>query len=926
VSLVFHSRQDFNDRERARLRLAVAFLQGRLTEPQITNWALGLNPDRRVERAAIVELLTASDAPPLPEPYASAWLLIIESWSCHPVQQFTAATALLHIRTRLRTGDRSNTLIEEIIRLVAPRLELKPPHRRPWLDARKRWRPITIHDLFAAGLTGPSLVFDFRGHSIDIALQHISEVPFLHALASALTSAIDQGLYAARRIYGDDANAWPADASPLRVYFVRPQIGVHDWDAPGGRVFEPDGVTRGIGPAVKLLYSVVQRVAELAPEAKNRLLEAWRYSDLSIYRRLWAATARNPQSVPRSEVSRFLLELDDNDFWNLWTYPEFAELRAVRFATLQPNEQKMIARRLRKGPSRRLLPKNLKPQDVRLAKRALAVTELRRIEIGGGVLPSRIRKWLFEAADEIPGLEAMTIDSGFRDPWVRPDFRDLRPSRSPFDDLAGVARLQALEDALSANTSSAVAANWLEQPGQDFTILCDFEAASDQVSQFPTVWNRFGHIHSRSAAKTDSEQPRIQRSEANRVLALIIQLTDPALEAAIEGLCYWLQTWSDLVDTSKPIQQVWLRMWSHAVKFTNSLPTAENTILSGATLTEPGQRQIPDRINTVYPPAAKLVHVFLHLLRSSGDDPGTFSNAPLLACMRDRAINAPGYSGLIARSLFTENLPMFLRVDRAWAKRNLIEPLFADNDESILLWHAVSSSAISSGLLNFVGDAVCKKVLDDRLHESTRENLVDCLVYEALTAFQEQREPSVSFARISQTLRSASDSIRAWAALGTTEFQNYAYKVGRNSQALGASFQSAIEPFLEQVWPMEQSLATGSVSRHLACLPAVCGDSFTSSVDAIERFLAPFGCRCLLDYGFCESEMSETLKMPRLSEVVDDTPKARSLLRLLDLTIGHTPDAIVPDDLDIALERIRSIAPELTSLSSFRRLAAAART
>ena len=162
MTLVFGSRQDINDRESARLRLAVAFLRGRLTEPQITNWALGLKSDRRVERAAIVELLTAPDAPPLPEPYASAWLLIIESWSYDPVQQFTAATPLLHIRTRLRAGDRSNTLIEEISRLVAPRLELKPPHRRPWLDPRKRWRPNTIHDLFTASLTGPSLVFDFR--------------------------------------------------------------------------------------------------------------------------------------------------------------------------------------------------------------------------------------------------------------------------------------------------------------------------------------------------------------------------------------------------------------------------------------------------------------------------------------------------------------------------------------------------------------------------------------------------------------------------------------------------------------------------------------------------------------------------------------------------------------------------------------------
>ena len=55
--------------------------------------------------------------------------------------------------------------------------------------------------------------------------------------------------------------------------------------------------------------------------------------------------------------------------------------------------------------------------------------------------------------------------------------------------------------------------------------------------------------------------------------------------------------------------------------------------------------------------------------------------------------------------------------------------------------------------------------------------------------------------------------------------------------------------------------------------------------------------------------MSEDLRMPRLSNAVDDMPKAHALLRLLDLTIGHTQDAVVPDDLSIALDRIESEAP-----------------
>lgn len=44
------------------------------------------------------------------------------------------------------------------------------------------------------------------------------------------------------------------------------------------------------------------------------------------------------------------------------------------------------------------------------------------------------------------------------------------------------------------------------------------------------------------------------------------------------------------------------------------------------------------------------------------------------------------------------------------------------------------------------------------------------------------------------------------------------------------------QPSCLSVWPKEQSLATSGVSRHLARLPAVSGDSFTTAVDVIERF------------------------------------------------------------------------------------------
>ena len=921
---MIHSWSDLDERDRARFQTAAAFLKGRLAEPETIDWALRLKPDRRVDRKAIFELLAGPDSPQLREPYATTWLLIVESWSSRSTRK-SAASALLQIRRRLRAGDRSGTLIEEISDLVAPRLEVKPLQGRPWLPARKPRRPESFHDLLTANLTSASLLYDFREHRIDISLDEIANVAFLHAVASALVSAVDRGLYIARRIYSGDEDDWPAMASPLRVYFVRPEIGIHDRNGPGGRVFEPDAATRGIGPAVKLLYSVLQRITELDAGGARSFLGRWRYSDISIYRRLWAAAARNAEAVTATEIREFLVALDDSDFWNLWSLPEFAELRAVRFSGLEPGTQAIIVRRLRKGPPRKILPRKLGAEEVRATKRAFAAMELRRIEIGGGVLPAQVRDWLLEAADEFPSLKNMAIDGGFRDPWVRPDLRPRTSFKSQFDGLEGKARLQALEDALSGEPSAGQATDWLRRPGHAVLVLCDFEAAAGLVNRFPRVWDHFGYFHSRPAPQSESEQPRDAQSEANRVLGLMSRLSDATVEPAIEGICHWLHMWSEHVVRCELGQQVWLCAWPPAVKVTNAAAMGEDKVFSGASMRPTGEERVPDEINTLHLPAGKLVRVFLELFRFTDDTHDPFSDGSLFAQMRDCAIGAPGRSGLIACCLLTQKLPAFLQADPAWTRRHLVEPLSIDNDKSILLWHAVASIGIDTDVLEIIGDAASRRVLDDRLSEVSRKDLVSCLVYEALAAFREHREPSITYARISQTLRSANDEIREWAAFEIRQFQEYAYKGGQGSRAPGISLLSTVKPFLEQVWPQERSLATSGVSRHLSCLPAVSGEAFAEVVDVIERFLTPFDCWSMLDYGYCEGDMSEDLRMPRLSNAVDDMPKAHALLRLLDLTIGHTQDAVVPDDLSIALDRIESEAPMLTSDPAFRRLAAAAR-
>jgi hypothetical protein len=113
---------------------------------------------------------------------------------------------------------------------------------------------------------------------------------------------------------------------------------------------------------------------------------------------------------------------------------------------------------------------------------------------------------------------------------------------------------------------------------------------------------------------------------------------------------------------------------------------------------------------------------------------------------------------------------------------------------------------------------------------------------------------------------------------------------------------------------------TPGVSRALADLPITTREAFAEAVDTIERFLVPFECWSMIEYGLYGEEDGE----PKLSSI-DNPTKADAFLRLLDLTIGTAEGSVIPYDLPDALDQVRRIAPNLSENQVFRRLATAAR-
>ncbi|MFL9498830.1 hypothetical protein ACJMQP_02100 [Rhodopseudomonas palustris] len=900
--------------DRETFRTVVAFLNKRLAEQGTIDWALNFKPWQRVERIAVEDLLNSPRAGNLEEPWASAWRLIEESWA-EPYSDQKSEAAIYDIQRRLRAGDRSGAVVATIFDLVAPRLKVGPIDEWRWSFVKKPRKPRTVEHILSASLTSGDLI------NLDVLeLGNLNELSFLTSLAIALEAAVNHGLDIARRLGWNDTHSLAGLGLLNRVYYTRTRRR-------GDEDREADAYHRGIAPSVKLLQAVVARVSGIQPAAAQQFVRRWQTDDSSVYVRLWSAMARSSDLVTADTVSLFLKSLDDRRFWNLHLFPEIAELRAIRFDEFDLSSQIQLAARLRKGPPRNQWPRKADKAKVSNARLYWAVRELRRIEIAGGVLPAGTKSWHDSQLLQFVDLAQMTVDGGFLEggtvSYVLPN------PESRYDALQGISRLQALEIALVSSRGgwdddpAGRANDWINQTGNADKVLADFETTNNAGDDFPNVWNRFGWAHRPHQQDSEAAQNANSDRETGKVLGLLNQLSDATLSNSIEGICAWLDAWEKHAVKLPLAFPIWLRLWPIAVEITNQRPEGvHHEHLSFTTPVEEYDRESMD-LDTLSTPAGKLVGVFLAACPSLQPGSRAFPADSMERQMRDMVIAAEGRSGLIARHRIIEALPYFLRADPDWAQEHLIAPLLKDDDAALALWRAVARRTHFTTILESIGAAMAERANDRRLGRETRRQLVFSLVIESLHAFREGRQPAVPNQHIQQMLRTLDDEVRALAANAIQIFvrdlssKRMPDEFSRTPDGL---FRNAAAPFLREVWPQERSLATPGVSGALADLPATSGEAFAEAVDTIARFLVPFECWSMIDYGLYGDEGGEK----RLT-VINDEAKARALLKLLDLTVGTSEVAVIPYDLTDALDQILKVDPSLSTNAVYRRLATAAR-
>jgi len=892
--------QVLTDTERAVAQTVQTFLNGRLESHESIAWALKLTPNHVAEQQAVLNLVDHPASGKLSGDWTTAWRLIEEMWDFQLERQIGSLSAI-RIKQRVVQGDRTGTLIAAIVRAVAARFEISPRKTPP----KKGKKPLTIHQILSVTFTSNEPL-----DPSTLGISSIKDVGFLTALAGALDVSVTENIERAGRLGWNKSSRWRL-GGVRRVYYAETDDGEN----------EPDRFGRGIAVSVKTLYAVVAQLSKLDSVAASRLVHRWSDSDHPLHKRLWAALARDPRLATPDEVATFLLNLDDEMFWYTNEYPEIAEMRAVRFGVLAQDVQSKIANRLKRLPPKRRWWREAGGERLDTARLYWAVRELRRIEAVGGKLPKLGKDWLTAHIDQFPDLaKSIAVDEGFLG-GTQTRWRQANPDNK-YDLFRGESRLSALEMGLKAkrvswdDNPSERALDWIRAGDNARLLIDDFEA-SKNAGEFPQVWERFGWAHGQNSPndankKSIAEDP----TQFRRVLALLKQLPRKTILEAIDGITNWMTTWQKQILKQKLGLLVWQKIWPIAVAATNASQAEEGTLDLNLVVSSSNEDREPMDLDTLNTPAGRMVGIFEEAWRATKKGGKPFAARTKPRVIRDIIIKEKGRAGLIVKHRLIELLPYFHNADSKWTQEHLLPHLLADTPEALALWRAVVRRPLHRKVIHLLKDAILKRALDKRLGRETRKALVFYIVVDCLHAMLRGQRSAIKPADIQQMLRSVEDEVRAHAAGTIARFVRENTKEFTQENLMTKS----AAPFLKNVWPQELALVTPGTSAALVELPAYSGGAFVAAANAIERFLVPFDCWSLLDYGL----FGEDGGGPRLA-IVDSAEKGEALLRLLDLTVGSVDGAVVPYDLSQALAQITKVSPHAEATPSFRRLLAAAR-
>lgn len=830
------------------------FVDGRLKDPDILAWAAKLGPDALAQRRAIRDAVF-SRSQDLAEPYVSAWRCVLEAWRDGVVED--PDMTILEINEAIGRGSDPRLYLSSIVGLASPRLKVTA--RGPLEQRRRRGPPKIVQHLLSVRMEA-----DHHVKLEDVGLADCGNATVWDELLDRTEGAFFAALHFSDRLGLHWATNWVA-----RVYPA---------GEPGD---DPDEFRSGFVPIVRLYSAALARLIATDPGRATQRLEALATRQWPLTRRIWAAAARNAAVVNANAVSAWLKSQTDDDLWDVHVFPEFAELRAARFAEVPPEERDLFERRVRRGPPantyRRGVPKARRKSLVEQA----SVSELQRLQAGGARLAAASRAWLNTRTETVELSRAGTL-------YERESFL---PSSSGLDiDLEDPNLIASLDERLTDKP-------YVEGRSALETITAQWNAIA-QVLQTDTRLLRFGRVvGALASAQRDLlsvTNPTPQdlanaRAQTESLLGLLAQVPSQARSNAAPGVAYWFDGALARLPDDERLAPLWLAYWPAAAEATNAEHQAESA-------SSAFEQSSVDRLSSaaLNSPAGRMMSGFFEMLPSGEAAKKAFQD-PTFALMRDAILQADGEAGRQGLYRLLLQLRFLDYADSAWTEATLLEPLRREGGVPPEQWDAISRiGLLRADALSFIAIEMARRVSDERLPEDVRSRLAERLVLPVAIELREGRPPPMSLPEIEQMLRLGGDQVRAAAAHALV-------RLVEDSEDSAGTYRLGVAPILANGWPKDRAARSSAVSDALAPLPAAAGPALPEAVTAIADLLVPFDVWSLWEYRlYKEREVggARELRAPC------DLAQAKAVLTLLDRTIGDEEGSVVPRDLDLALTTI----------------------
>jgi hypothetical protein len=855
-----------------------------LNEREALKWAIALNHEQTIEQAALRDLFEFSQGN-LSAVYKEAWRWIFEFWQRPSYDDLEDRS---FVRSALKVKSTHPELIRVLVSQVKPWIQVEDRSKRSALYGESLPKtPRNVNHLLSLSVTSgkvPPLE--------EIGFGELNDDGFLIELANQLNMALLSGLFLAKRIGLITDRADSTNWQVRRVYLVPATQYLEGGD-------EPDRHARGFAPISKLLFFLVERLADLDIEAARRIIAGWDLGRWKLHKRLWAASARDPRLMDATKVGEFLIALSDQEFWQAGSFPEIAELRARRWNELDEAVRRSLERRLLRGPPSAMLPARFSEEETAGAIKRYIFAELRRIAASNGPLSNEAMEALVSIENlgiPLPQIDEVTggFNPGIGVEWVRPTQRGYHKiERSNL--------LRELDKDLAGDhwsDSRQAASDFIQERPDLMVELLETQGLAE--GGYGNVWNALGyHFRMRGKESGTADKDIVA---AERLCFAISRIAPATLRVSINGLSEWLSNWAAGLRDNPVFFETWRALWPTAVEIVNQTDTSDQS-LSDRALTSP---------------AGRLAEAFKNVCPPNSGQRGALNAEPFGGIL-EKIENSTGDALLQARYVMLPAVSYFLFGAPEWTTRNLIQPLAEAEGADLELWTAFIYGGMPyRDVVEALAGPIIKAAISPALSEDTRGELASVVIWSAMSDRFNHRPPVFSNGSIQQLLRMGGEVTRIH-AIQAMEAYLKADDVGKE-RSPEVAFDRVVSPLFSEVWPKEKTLATKGTSAAFASLPAAAGRRFATAVQMVLPYMTPFDCWSLWDFHiYAHSTNAQEISAVKSKE------DASAFLALLDASVSVVEGAVVPHELDKGLEYLKGIAPGLEKDMAFQRLLALAR-